>query len=201
MSIKRIKPAKQGDLNGACGFYAIVNALHALEHSLDQRELFTQVFDAFLQDGNHKNFIDGTYRGTIKNTLSRVVEYLNNEYQMYDDKTLELYEIEFTIPYWLKDTPRTRKQVIDQISQADNGKECICIVGYDHQAGGHWSVVRKVSEKGLHMFDSDQEKRIIPLSELTIDSSRKPSDSRPYNFCSADIFVIRKKWLGELLAL
>lgn len=63
---------------------------------------------------------------------------------------------------------------------------------------GHWSVVKKVSDKGLHMLDSDNEKNIIPLYELTIDSSRNPGPSKSYNFTSEDIFVIRKKWLGEL---
>lgn len=111
------------------------------------------------------------------------------------------------IPYWLKETPSSRKAVLEHLDLADNGKEYICIVGYDFYTGepneplgGHWSVVRKTSEKGLHMLDSSEEKSIIPFNEFTVDSSRNPGPSKPYNFTSAVIFVIPKKWLGELVA-
>lgn len=208
MSSRRIKPAKQGQLDGACGFYAILNAITALEHSLQRKEVFTQVIGAFMQDGNFSNYFEGTRRGTIKNTLSRVIDYFNTQFEFYDDKTQERYEFEFTIPYWQKDTSPKRKAVLSHIDQADNGKECICIVGYEYfvddpndPLGGHWSVVRRTSDKGLHMLDSSEEKSIIPLNELTVDSSRKPGPLKPYNFFSGDIFVIRKKWLGELVTL
>jgi hypothetical protein len=201
MSLQRIKPAKQGELDGACGFYAIVNAIHALEPSFDKPELFSQVLAAFLRDGDYMSYFNGTRRGTIKNTLSRVLDYLNSHFDMYHDKTQEFYEFEFSIPYWLGDTSRNRKQVLEQMAQADNAKNCVCIVGYDHQTGGHWSVVKKVSDRGLHMLDSGNEKSIIPPDDLTIDSSRNPGPSKQYNFTSEDIFVIRKKWLGEFRAL
>ena len=208
MSSRRIKPAKQGQLDGACGFYAILNAMTALEHSLQRKEVFTQVIAAFMQDGNFSKYFDGTKRGTIKNTLSRVIDYFNTEFEFFDDKTQECFQFEFSIPYWLKGTSPSRKEVLEYLDLADNGKEYICIVGYDFYTGdpneplgGHWSVVRKTSEKGLHMLDSSEEKSIIPLGELTVDSSRNPGPSKPYNLTSADIFIIRKKWLGELVAL
>jgi hypothetical protein len=51
------------------------------------------------------------------------------------------------------------------------------------------------------MLDSDNEKSIIPLDEIAIDVTKKPRPSKPYRFTSEDIFVIRKKWLGEFTAL
>jgi len=197
MSIKRVKPVKQGDLDGACGFYAIVNALKTLEPDLNESELFTQVIGSYMLDGDFNNFFEGTRRGSIKNTLSRVIEYINNRYDLFNDKTLELYEFNFTIPYWYKDTPRTRKKVLEVIKQADNGKNKVCIIGYDYEQGGHWSVVKKVTDKGMHMVDSSYEKPIIHFDDAKVDSVHKPNRSKPYNLCSGDIFIIEKKWLGQ----
>ncbi|MGR3983487.1 hypothetical protein [Pseudoalteromonas sp. 1181_04] len=199
MSIKRVKPVKQGDLDGACGFYAIVNALKTLEPDLNENELFTQVIGSYMVDGDFKNFFEGTRRGSIKNTLSRVIEYINNRYDLFDDKTNELYKLKFTIPYWYKDTPRTRKKVLEKINQADNGKNMVCIIGYEHEHGGHWSVVKKISAKGMHMVDSSYEKPIIPLDETRVDGNQKPSKSKPYKLDSDDIFIIEKAWLSELV--
>ncbi|EWH10108.1 hypothetical protein DS2_09187 [Catenovulum agarivorans DS-2] len=198
MSIKRVKPVKQGDLDGACGFYAIVNALKTLEPAFDEQELFTQVIGGYMQDGDFNSFFNGTRRGTIKNTLSRVIDYINGQYDLFDDKTAELYRLKFSIPFWHKDTARTRKSVLKEIQQADNGKNLVCIIGYDLQYGGHWSVVKKVSDKGLHMVDSSYEKSIIPLAEMRVDSNQKPSKLKPYNLCSDDIFIIEKQWLGDV---
>ncbi len=38
---QKIKAAKQGHLDGACGFYAIANAIHLLEPELTQKEIFS----------------------------------------------------------------------------------------------------------------------------------------------------------------
>lgn len=70
MSSRIIKPAKQGQLDGACGFYAILNAMTALEHPLQRKEVFTQVIAAFMQDVNFSSYFDGTRRGTIKIRLA-----------------------------------------------------------------------------------------------------------------------------------
>ncbi|MGK0269668.1 MAG: hypothetical protein ACI88H_000300 [Cocleimonas sp.] len=200
MTIRRIKPVKQGDLDGACGFYSIVNALKTLEKDFDEEELFTQVISGFLRDGDVNKFFDGTYRGTIKNTLSRVLEYINASYNLYDEKSSELYELTYNIPYWQLNEPKTRKQILDSVGQADNGKNCVCIIGYEHETGGHWSVVKKVSSKGLHMVDSSYEKSVIPFEELRVDSKQSKNRKKPYNLTSGDIFIISKKWTGEFLS-
>jgi len=36
----KVKAAKQGHLDGACGFYAIANAIHLLEPELKQKRDF-----------------------------------------------------------------------------------------------------------------------------------------------------------------
>ena len=169
------------------------------EKEFDEEELFTQVISGFLRDGDVNRFFDGTYRGTIKNTLSRVLKYINENYDLYDDNTLELYELVFSIPYWQLDEQRSRKQVLEQISQANNGKSCVAIIGYEHATGGHWSVVKKVSSKGLHMVDSSYEKRVIPLEELRVDSKQNKSRKKPYNLISDDIFILNKNYTGEYI--
>lgn len=198
MTVKRIKPSKQGELDGACGFYAVVNALRCLEPDLEAHELFTQTLKAHLLDGNPMSFVDGTNRGSIKNVLSRVVEYLHANYELTDNKTKKSYCFKVNIPYWHLDKDRDRKHVIETIKQADFKAGTVCIIGYQYCRGdendyAHWSVVRKVSEKGLHLIDSDQEKTTIALEELRVDSKKQASNlARPFNLNSGDIFLISR---------
>lgn len=103
MSVKRIKPSKQGDLDGACGFYAVVNALRSLEPELNENELFTQTIKAHLADGNPMSFVEGIFRGSIKNVLSRVLDYLGLNYDFTYNITAVPYIFDFKIPYWMHD--------------------------------------------------------------------------------------------------
>lgn len=200
MTVKRIKPSKQGELDGACGFYAVVNALRCLEPDLEAGELFTQTLKAHLLDGNPMSFVDGTNRGTIKNVFSRVIDYLHANYELTDNKTKKPYFFDLKIPYWRLDKERDRKHVLETIRQADFKAGTVCIIGYEYVSGdeddedyAHWSVVRKVSETGLNLVDSSKEKMLITFDELRVDSKKQKSNlARPYNLKSGDIFLISR---------
>ncbi|MEE3662556.1 hypothetical protein V2I52_11590 [Brenneria sp. g21c3] len=190
------RPAKQGQLDGACGFYAIVNALHVLEPELEQKELFYITLSAFLSDGNPMGFVDGTRRGTIKNTLSRVISLLNKDYSFTDDKNGTPYQFGFNIPFWIKDKERNRKTVLDTLSSANYRRGQVCILGYEYcsaeRAYNHWTVIKNVRDNILMTFDSDEEARTISLDHARVDSGQGRNNSRPYNIISGDIFIIYK---------
>lgn len=196
MSVVRIKPSTQGELDGACGFYAVVNALKSLEPELDADELFTQVLKAHLVDGDPMRFVNGTLRGTIKNIASRVIKYLDEHYDFYDNKTNEPYRFDVKIPFWHQEKERTRNQVLDILKKSNYKAGTVCIIGYsyvdfeNHYA--HWSVVKNASDLGLHLFDSDKEKAVISFEEIRVDSIQQSNVARPYNLFSEDIFVISR---------
>tara|TARA_R110002126_G_scaffold92914_3_gene220332 strand:- start:650 stop:1258 length:609 start_codon:yes stop_codon:yes gene_type:complete len=197
MSANRIKPAKQGHLDGACGFYAIVNAIHLLEPDLPQKELFNITISTFIQDGNPMAFIEGTNRGTIKNVLSRLLEYIHSNYELTDNTTDEPYRIKFSIPYWVKDNDRSRKDVIDTLSQANYRKGTVCILGFGMNDGdeldyAHWTVIKGFKDRCFITHDSGQEAKKINLDTIRIDSQQRKNSQRPYNFFSEDIFILER---------
>jgi hypothetical protein len=197
MSANRIKPAKQGNLDGACGFYAIVNAIHLLEPDIPQQELFNVVISTFIKDGDPMAFIEGTRRGTIKNVLSRLLEYIHSNYELTDNTTNEPYRIKFSIPYWINDIERSRKDVIDTLSQANYRKGTVCILGFGMNDGdeldyAHWTVIKAFKDRCFITHDSGEEANKINLDTIRIDSQQRKNSQRPYNFFSEDIFVIER---------
>lgn len=200
MSIKRIKRSKQGDLDGACGFYAVVNAIRSLEPELEPSELFTQTIKAHVTDGNPMSFVNGTFRGSIKNVLSRVIDYLHESYEFTDNITKEPYKFSVKLPYWFIDKERSRNDVITVLKSADYKAGSVCIIGYSYNSGidgeesyAHWSVVRKTTSEGLELIDSSYEKKMILFDEVRVDSTKQQQHStRPYNLYSGDIFLISR---------
>lgn len=196
MTIKRLLPAKQGNLDGACGFYAIVNAIHLLEPELPQQELFNVAIGAFIQDGDPMAFVEGTSRGTIKNVLSRLIEYIHTSYELTDNKTDQPYQLRFSIPYWIKDTSPSRKEVLDVLAQSNFRKGTTCILGYEMNDGeseyAHWTVIKGFKDGNFITHDSSGEVKKISLNTVRVDSKLSKHSQRPFNFLSEDIFVIEK---------
>lgn len=197
MSVKRIKPAQQGELDGACGFYSIVNAIHLIEPDLPKDMLFTQTISAFLYDGDPMRFVHGTNRGTIKNTLSRLLSYLHKNYDFFDDKTGHQYQFKFSLPYWSNDKARSRKDVLNLLEEASFKSGKVCIIGYGNQGDEHWTVVKQYKKENLITHDSSGESPKIELSQLRVDSKQKSNVSRPYNIYSEDLIIIEKITIKE----
>lgn len=194
MGIQRIKPAKQGELDGACGFYAITNAIHLLEPDLNKEQVFSSTFRGFIQDGNPMAFIEGTRRGSIKNALSRVLEDLHSNFDFTDNHTEEAYKFKLSIPYWRDDKERTRASVIEQLKSANYSKGIVCLLGYENQQHGyaHWTVVKQVKNDHLFTHDSSGEIKKIPLDLVRVDSSQKSNKARPFNIWSDHLMVLSR---------
>lgn len=196
MSTKRIKPSKQGELDGACGFYSIVNALHLLEPELCKSELFTETLRSFLADGDPMRIVNGTSRGSVKNTLSRVIETFHSNYNFFDEKTDEPYQFSSHMPFWQRTKDRTRESVLDVLKQIDFKQGTVGIMGYHYSDGDseyhHWTVLKKVCNEFLYTFDSSGEVKEISFDEVRVDSTQLKHSVRPFNIFSDDIFLISR---------
>ncbi len=190
----KVKAAKQGHLDGACGFYAIVNAIHLLEPELKQQDIFSYVFQEVIEDGNPMRFLDGTFRGSIKNSLSRVLKKLHEAY-VFTSLDGTQYTINFEIPYWFgpEEKPRNREDALRILEAADHKQGNVVIMGYTYNDGSqdyaHWTVIKQCKDGYLHTFDSGNEKKIA-LDNIRIDAHREQHASRPYNIISGDLFQI-----------
>jgi hypothetical protein len=193
----RHKVAKQGDLDGACGFYAVVNAIHLLERELDNQDVFRLVFKAFLEDGDPMRFIDGTNRGAIKKILSRVLKELHKDWIFTLNNGNE-YTFNFEIPFWEKSKIRTRPDVLKNLEIADYRHGHVFIMGYTYNDGStknsHWTVIKKCTDSCLHTFDSSGEDKKISFDSIRVDDkSFDKHIARPYNIDSGDLFHIYRK--------
>lgn len=192
----KVKPARQGQLDGACGFYAITNAIHLLEPELSPPEIFRSAWQNFLADGDPMRILDGTNRGSLKKILSRTINKINASYNLTDQHG-NPYEFKFSIPFWQSTKERSRDIIINTLKSACHKNGTVAIIGYEysyskqHDGYAHWTVIRDSDFDGIVTHDSSGEKRKIPFDEMRIDSFNLNSHiSRPYNIYSSDIFLI-----------
>lgn len=162
----RIKtiPAQQGNLDGACGFYAITNAIHLLEPDLAPFDIFRAAWKNFLKDGDPMRIIDGTTRGNLKKILSRTISEINESYTLTNSDESP-YSFEFEIPYWHSEKSRGRDDVLDILQSVNHRKGCVAIVGYSYAQSkngnnyNHWTVIRESDQQGIVTHDSSGEKK------------------------------------------
>ena len=196
--LRRKRGHQQGALDGACGFYAITNALQLLEPELSAEEIFRAAWQGFLRDGNPLALIDGTTRVMLRNSLRRTIDSLHECYEFFEGKEDSPYRLDFSMPYWLHDTPRDRQRVIEHLMQADARNGCVVIMGYryrqasEEQEDYHWTVIRGCKDEHLITCDSGGEKPRISLDQVRIDSTQAFHALRPYNIESEMIFVLRR---------
>lgn len=202
MTARRInKPAIQGELDGACGFYAISNAINLLEPDLEKSDVFRIAWASFLEDGDPMRVIEGTTRGNLKNIISRTVGFINKNYAL-SSKDGSNYRLGFSIPFWHHDKLRDRKKVIDTINQADYRNGSVAIIGYKHSSLPlsmdeyyHWTVIREMNDNKLITYDSSYESSQIDLDSVRVDSlSLDYHSARPYNIFSQNVFLIQKTY-------
>ncbi|MBS6737115.1 MAG: hypothetical protein KH310_03385 [Enterobacteriaceae bacterium] len=196
MAVKK-RPALQGELDGACGFYAIANGIHLLEPELTLPEIFPIILQQYVFDGDPMGFVNGIARGSLKNTLSRTMALLNAEYEFYDPKTREQWQFTFSMPYWHNDKPRDRRDILDTLSLANHKEGRVIIQAYDYNDGeqeySHWTVISKVTDEGLATWDSSKEVKCIPFDKIRVDSIQHSNIARPWNIRSADTFVLSRQ--------
>ncbi|MFA6921416.1 MAG: hypothetical protein WC216_06195 [Gallionella sp.] len=181
------KPAKQGQLDGAGGFYAATHALSILAPKIPREYIFEAVIWAAMQDGNPMNFVKGTRRGTVKNILSRTIALLNAQ---FTDN-----QFDFSIPYW-QSQPEDRKAFFSTFDNLSHKNGMVAIIGYAHKPDPinhyhHWTVVREFDGECFTTFDSGGEKIKIGMSEMRVnDPHFSYHSAQPYFMNSDDIFLV-----------
>ena len=199
--MKVLKPKKQGNLDGACGFYSVANAVDLLTE-IDPDVTFRCLIESMLQDKDPMCFIDGMERGTLKDIISRTFKKLNSdELELVDEDTGESYvpSLKCNIPYWQTE-PSNRDDFVSLMTEVDMNKTgAVAIIGYDYRPDengaeySHWTVVKKVTEKNLITFDSGDERKLIPWDKVRVSSrsdDKKYNTKRPYFIFPKDVFLI-----------
>lgn len=177
---KPIKPKIQGDLDGLCGVYSVINAMRAVckRKHVDKERLFKHLLHTLEKDTSIKDaMLTGTYKSHIDHMLKAATTYIGKKHgskiavqPLFKRKTkLRLGD------YW--------KTVQAFLNESNRG--CI-LIGYRGKHD-HWTVVHDVTDDALKLLDSGGSKRIRRSScQLG-----KPSCNKYYYLLPSQVWGIR----------
>jgi hypothetical protein len=181
--MKFCSPSRQGDFDGACGFYSIGNSLSLLFKNVDIDDIFFTMFAYYIKEhGDADTFINGMYRGKLNEILKNTIKKLNLHCSIYR-------------PCWSKPAP-SLKVFRQTLKDCLVGNGSIAIMGYEYSKIGesdfysHWTVIKKITEKSIITHDSSEELKRIPFSKCRIWDNNCRHKSRPYKLSSTDLFVL-----------
>jgi len=147
---RRIKPMRQGDLDGLCGVYAIINAIRWLCPSMSEaqsQKLFVAIIAA-RQSRPVRNPLAFIHRGLTRAGLTCLVDAATSWVAINFG-----VEIEAT---WLAPNAKKRGPFAETWQQIARsvGTESVAIIGLGNWID-HWTVVVDASPRQLTLLDSD----------------------------------------------
>jgi hypothetical protein len=140
------RPLRQGDLDGLCGVYSVVNAVrHLLQLNREQsQELFERLVKALVQDSRrpHKLLVEGILFKRLKQLAAAARRCrLADRDLSFQVRVLRLRRDEQS----LSDLWAALGQVV--------GPACVAIIRITG-ADNHWCVIYRVTPKSLRLLDS-----------------------------------------------
>ncbi len=166
------KPIKQGELDGLCGVYTIVNAFNNVLPKNITNNLFREdIFKVAIKEVDYeiglKNAIfNGIKFEVLKNILGTCIEHIDKKYNI----TVGIEDI--------SDTYSEKIHILSQkVDEFLDGRGKVVIVGLSGKFD-HWSIVTRVSDSGKtwHMIDSDTIKEIRVARLTTRENPTKNRD-------------------------
>ena len=173
-----MKPYRQGDLDGLCGVYSLINSLKALGYRNSLEDWQAILFEILGQLYRDKQSLEFLIDGITTQDISRILRNI----------LLPEYNFTYTKPFHSK-ANTSLSELWDTISfhlSSDSVYAIIvCIEGTDY---GHWTVVSSLSEKRLTLFDSDRMKWLNRKQCTTDELSKK----NPVLIHPATLFLLKK---------
>jgi hypothetical protein len=199
------KPLQQGEMDGLCGIYALVNAISRLAGQRlseeDGTELFKELIRSIYKRNNRKRkkkpktpveFIwDGSSTREISFMLKKSKEFLKNRNLHLDwKKPLQGSSRPNNVDqYW--------KRLQDAFKECGGQGKCVAIIDYNWQINnteedGHWTCVTNVTDKILFLHDSlirsGKKVKKMHKSRCTLGN---PTSSRPHRLFAHNVSLLR----------
>lgn len=139
----------QGDLDGLCGIYAVVNALNHLLQNKTERALSESLFEAVLRAIPRRMYPEVLFEGLNVDELQKIaraaVKHLDQEWNIQVDVTRPFLRRRF------KDQP----SFLDELDLLEGEQVCSTIIGIDwNGVEGHWTVLKDISSDEVRLIDS-----------------------------------------------
>ena len=161
-----LRPFRQGDLDGLCGIYAIVNAIRwALGTSSDLDDEDWQALFASLlraaekQSGTASAVTSGINTRPLRSLMRKAADYMADQHGL---------ELKLSRPLKGKRKASLKRVIAELRRQADRPQTAVLIGLGGHLV--HWSVVASVNAHFISLFDSSGHRRI------RLDNCRAPHE-------------------------
>jgi len=165
------RPFEQGDLDGLCGVYAVVNATRLAAHphrrlrAADCHELFAALLAELAGEGRLRGFVAaGLGTRVMARLLRRAERWLRKRHGL---------ALEVRRPFAKRDQPEP-EECLRVLTEHLARPGTAAIVGSDE----HWTVVRAVTPKRLLLADSDGRRHFA--AAVIPDVTGTGSGSRPW---------------------
>lgn len=165
------KPFEQGDLDGLCGVYAVVNAARLAAHphrrlpAAECRELFAVLLAELADEGRLRGFVA---HGLGNRVLARLLRRTDRWLRKRNGLALEVRR-----PFAERGEPGP-EACLRVLAEHLARPGAAAIVGSDE----HWMVVRAVTPKRLLLADSNGRRHFAAV--VTSDATGTGSASRPW---------------------
>ncbi len=175
---KRKRVYQQGDLDGLCGVYAVVNAARYVLRLQDEQcqQLFEKLIKALERDCCylHRHLLWGMSFRQLRRLVAAVSSCrLDGQKLTFDARRLSLKRDQRTLPHlWAA-------------LNEELGPTCVAIIGLSG-VDDHWCVVYRITAKTLWLLDSSGQTRIY-RSRCTVRST-----STRYCLGAGEILLIKR---------
>jgi hypothetical protein len=184
-------PQKQGSQDGACGFYAIGNAISILVPGVPIDEIFKEIFKYYLENENGEHFIEGLYRNKLNTILAHTTEILNTT------ETLNGYNIKIYRPFWSNTALSIKEFKENIVYHFNTNDKATAIICYEYCKDdpendwySHWTTILGLTEKSMCIFDSSFDRKFIPFSKCRIWDDKQKHKARPFKIDSTATFFL-----------
>ena len=156
---KRQKPFEQGRLDAFCGAYCLVNTVHYLYGPLSTDKAQRLLAEIVRHLNQHNDVIVRLVEGTGTTEIACALDnVIAKQYQIYRQMPFRCKKVKLNI-FWSH---------MQEFLENNHG---IVLLGiYDH-----WTLVKRVTDKSLILFDSD---RMVRINRSHCTTDRKHNGSK-----------------------
>jgi hypothetical protein len=175
-----LEPYKQGDVDGLCGAYSIINSARLIVKKLTEDDCMA-LLDRIIHHVEQKKKISSIITGglSVRDMEGVMKKVMPNE-----------FGIKAVRPF------RTKKKVtinvfwneVSKFINGNNGRKAV-IIAIENHVWDHWTVIESISEKQARLFDSSEIARIDRKRCTT----GKRNRNRTYSLGVANTFFLSKE--------
>jgi hypothetical protein len=158
-----VQPSYQGDLDGLCGIYAVVNSFRVLRlPDFDEEACFLRAVKHFPEA-----LWKGTSLGELKKIAKNVATWATKQYRVPLKVVAPFKTTQFrTAQQW-------QAALDEYLVNGNRAPRAVAIVGILDDDFSHWTVVNRSTERSVTFFDSNEGIVIVRKSKFKIGAVAK----------------------------